>query len=244
MPLRQAWEIGRKNTLEVPGRFVVEKVLRIQDRKWKFSAKNYRKWHRTARLAKSMSQLLNVQVDLPSRKTRTESYGLSRSIIESQYSEVCASYVEQTRSYLSELKPSWEEERKRGKHTLLSDQEKEHLKKVMNGESLKEGFFDGVVKSFGVSREQALHAVSVREFVSCLDAVFCHRKHVLWQVLTTQYNFEKDSNAIYDLQQLYYLSDPNYSFVTEDRRLRKAIEKSAQAERVLSLDDLIRLVLH
>ena len=54
------------------------------------------------------------------------------------------------------------------------------------------------------------------------------------------YNYRKNEGDWLDNQQLYYLSDPNFIFVTAEQKLRRKAENSPQASRILRFEDFLR----
>jgi hypothetical protein len=108
------------------------------------------------------------------------------------------------------------------------------LDATLQGGALKVAFIQGLAKSIGIPTASDIDSSTIQGMIDRLDAAFTHRKFILRQALTTMYDFERDASAFNDLQQLFYLADPAFVFVTEDGRLRHAVMKSKQASRILS----------
>lgn len=79
------------------------------------------------------------------------------------------------------------------------------------------------------------------EFAMKIDAVISFTIWVLQESLLRKYAFENHESDIYDQFQLHYLANENYVFVTNDKKLRGRTASSAQAGRILSFDQFLRL---
>jgi hypothetical protein len=79
-----------------------------------------------------------------------------------------------------------------------------------------------------------------------LDAAF-HHDDVVWGLVNktlrkNPYNVKKDASAVLDRQQLYYLCDPTMLMLTDDFKLVHRVKGSAQQDRLLKFEDLLRRV--
>lgn len=84
-----------------------------------------------------------------------------------------------------------------------------------------------------ITEEQALR------FASGLDAVYTYTKALCNLVADGPYNFDKHRGDWIDLQQLHYLCDPDICLLTDDRGLRKRVERSSQGARVLDFREFL-----
>jgi len=75
-----------------------------------------------------------------------------------------------------------------------------------------------------------------------LDAAFRFEQR-LWAFITSpNYNFHKHRSELVDAHQLTYLCDPDLYMVTSDKKLKKAIAESPQSKRVVTYNELAKLV--
>jgi hypothetical protein len=72
-----------------------------------------------------------------------------------------------------------------------------------------------------------------------LDAVYRHDVSVRQKANNPSYNFTKNASAWLDSQQLHYLADPTYIFITNDGRLKKEAAKSTQSKRIITFQELL-----
>ena len=73
---------------------------------------------------------------------------------------------------------------------------------------------------------------SIGKLAAALNAAYCHLAQVHHESTKSNYRFENHPQDWIDNQQLMYLGDPNYTFVTLDSRLISKIAKSTQKSRV------------
>lgn len=73
---------------------------------------------------------------------------------------------------------------------------------------------------------------SIGKLAAALDAAYCHLAQVHHESTKSNYRFDNHPQDWIDNQQLMYLGDPNYTFVTLDSRLISKIAKSSQKTRV------------
>ena len=236
--LRLAWKFGGKNILHFPGRFIAKSIFGVQVG-GRFSPSNFRKWHEVAIRARDRQQLINGKVSWPSATSKRETFGLDLNIIQNHVYQGRTIHTQQISGYLSQIKPDYLQLRQSGAQTLLSPGELSHLDRVLASEELRRDFVEAVRKNIDLQANPKALSKSVAEVVSALDAVFSHKKHILRQALTTEYNFERDANAYHDMQQLFYLSDPLFLFVTEDEPLRYAIRNSSQVGQVITFGEFL-----
>ncbi|MGD0923377.1 MAG: hypothetical protein ABSA70_16680 [Terriglobia bacterium] len=79
-----------------------------------------------------------------------------------------------------------------------------------------------------------------------LDVAF-HHDDVVWGLVNktlrrNHYNVKEDASAVLDRQQLYYLCDPTMLMLTDDSKLVHRVKGSAQQDRLLKFEDLLRCV--
>jgi hypothetical protein len=75
-----------------------------------------------------------------------------------------------------------------------------------------------------------------------LDAVYQHDRSVRTKsVAHEKFNFKKHATSWLDSQQLFYLADPNFIFVTGDAKLIREVSASSQAKRTIHFQDLLKL---
>jgi hypothetical protein len=75
-----------------------------------------------------------------------------------------------------------------------------------------------------------------------LDAAYHHDKSVRAKsVASRKFNFKKHANSWLDSNQLFYLADPNFIFVTMDKKLIGEVTGSSQAKRVILFQQLLRM---
>jgi len=236
--LRLAWELGGRNVLDFPGSFARLKVCGTRGGSVRFGRKDFRQWHLIAIKARTKEDLFAGRVR-GSIASNRKTFGLIPKRIHDQMDVGRTSYVEQIARYLSEVKPNYQELRASGIKNVLSREELKRLDTTLGSEALKLAFVQGFLKSVGMADGREREAEFINSAISRLDAAFTHRKFILRQALTTDYRFEEDASAFNDLQLLFYLTDPSYVFVTEDKSLRHAVAKSLQANRIISFDQFI-----
>ena len=81
------------------------------------------------------------------------------------------------------------------------------------------------------------NAENIRKVSAALDAGYCHLAQVHHEGTKSNYRFDKHPQDWIDNQQLMYLADPDYTFVTLDRRLIAKVSKSAQSGRVREFNE-------
>jgi hypothetical protein len=75
-----------------------------------------------------------------------------------------------------------------------------------------------------------------------LEPVYRHDASVRGKSLTNRnFNFKKHASSWLDSNQLFYLADPNFIFVTADAKLIRELAGSAQAKRVILFDQLLNI---
>lgn len=74
---------------------------------------------------------------------------------------------------------------------------------------------------------------------AALEAAYCFDQYLWEQAKNHSYDFAKHDTDWIDLQQLFYMSDPETLFVTKDKNILKAAEKSSQGTRVLTFEKLL-----
>jgi len=240
-PLHIAWQLGGgrvQNYLKFPGNFARESAFRVSEPFGRFTNFDYHQWHKVAVLARSRRQLLSGGVTTTTTVTRSK--GLSRDVIKNRLDEGRQVYVDNISKYVIDLKPDYWEARDRGMRNMLTPSEQRAFDASLNGPAVIQGFFDGLRRNLSLNTTPTSKLPSPIEVASSLNAVLTFRKDVLRRTLTTEYKFENDASSYYDMQQLYYLSDPNLVFVTDDRRLRLAVEGSTQASRIMNSFELLR----
>jgi hypothetical protein len=72
-----------------------------------------------------------------------------------------------------------------------------------------------------------------------LDALYHHDVSVRQKAADPGYNFKKHASTWLDSQQLYYLADPTYVFVTNDGQLKQETAKSTQSKRIITFQELL-----
>lgn len=75
-----------------------------------------------------------------------------------------------------------------------------------------------------------------------LDAAYRFERRLWGFITSSNYNFAKRRSELVDAHQLTYLCDPDLYMVTSDERLKKAITQSPQSARVVTYDELKKLV--
>ena len=81
---------------------------------------------------------------------------------------------------------------------------------------------------------------SVQATLARFDAAYRFEACLYNLAKNPRYSFADRDTDLVDCQQLDYLSDPGMYFITHDARLRKWIEGSPQARRVLSLSEFLQ----
>lgn len=232
------WEFGGRDAQRVlmfPGSFARKNAFRVEGTMGRFTPNDFRKWLYIAIMAWDKDQLVRGEVETSSSQTRT--FGLDPAVISGQLTQGRQIYVEQLSQFATQLKPDYWELRKTGQQIELTPAELRALDTYLNGAAVRKGFVDGLRKNLGLSALADERIPPVDEIIDSLDAVFTFRCFMFRQVLTSNYRFEMDASAYYDMQQLFYLCDPDFVFVTDDRRLRHAITKSKQVDRVMGTDE-------
>jgi hypothetical protein len=80
---------------------------------------------------------------------------------------------------------------------------------------------------------------NIRKVSEGLDAGYCHLSHVHHESTKGNYRFDKHPQDWIDNEQLMYLADPDFTFVTLDRRLIAKLAKSSQKARVREFNDFV-----
>jgi len=78
---------------------------------------------------------------------------------------------------------------------------------------------------------------NIRRVAAGLDAAYCHLEQVHHEGTKSTYRFDNHPQDWIDNQQLMYLADPKYTFVTLDGRLISKLRKSTQNVRVQNFND-------
>jgi hypothetical protein len=78
---------------------------------------------------------------------------------------------------------------------------------------------------------------NIRRVTAALDAAYRHLAHVHHEGTKSNYRFDNHPQDWIDNQQLMYLADPDYTFVTLDGRLVAKLEKSTQRARVQGFNE-------
>lgn len=76
------------------------------------------------------------------------------------------------------------------------------------------------------------------QFASALDGAYEYEKALCGAVRGSNYNFEKHDGDWIDMQQLFYLADPNVWFLTEDENIRQRCRMSDKSKRILLLKEI------
>jgi hypothetical protein len=75
-----------------------------------------------------------------------------------------------------------------------------------------------------------------------LDGAYRHDVSVRAKSLASRnFNFKKRASSWLDSNQLFYLADPTFIFVTADQKLIREVSGSSQAKRVLHFNQLLRM---
>ncbi len=77
---------------------------------------------------------------------------------------------------------------------------------------------------------------------SALDAAVALNLHLCDLSAGDRYDFSRHYSDWIDLHQLFYLCDPNVSFLTNDKPLRNRVAKSDQIGRIVMLEDILGTV--
>jgi hypothetical protein len=80
-----------------------------------------------------------------------------------------------------------------------------------------------------------------RKIEEALDIAYHHDVRIRTKSKDKKFNFEKHASSWLDSNQLFYLADPNFIFVTADRKLVQEVSASSQAKRTLLFDDLLKI---
>lgn len=82
---------------------------------------------------------------------------------------------------------------------------------------------------------------NLEQIAKRLDAAYCHMASIAKAVMNTgsRYKHEEKASDWLDNQQLYYLSDPSFTFVTLERKLITKIGGSSQAGHVVRFPDFL-----
>jgi len=91
-----------------------------------------------------------------------------------------------------------------------------------------------------------VHASGTRENVQrvsrALDAAYCHLAQIDHQSTKGAYKFDSNLQDWIDNQQLMYLADPDFTFVTADRRLIAKLDKSLDRQRVWEFTEIAKTI--
>ncbi len=126
----------------------------------------------------------------------------------------------------------------RQQHRLGQKQHREWLEAVRDGKATLLPDEQWAVE-YGKMLGQNLTEEQAQRFALGLDAVYSYGKVLCDLVANGSYNFEKHKGDWIDLQQLHYLCDPDIHLLTDDRRLRKRVEKCSQGARVLDFREFL-----
>ena len=77
-----------------------------------------------------------------------------------------------------------------------------------------------------------------QKLASALDAAYEYEKHLCEIAKNGMFNFDNHGGDWIDLQQLFYLADPNVYFLTEDKDIRQRCGSSLQSNRILLLKEI------
>lgn len=85
---------------------------------------------------------------------------------------------------------------------------------------------------------------NVQKIAEMLDAVYEHQASIAKSVLNSgaRYRYADKASDWLDNQQLYYLSDPSFVFVTNEQKLLKRLAVSKQKNRVLRFHDFLSFI--
>ncbi len=81
---------------------------------------------------------------------------------------------------------------------------------------------------------------NVARISRALNAAYCHLAHIHHESTKGAYKFETKLQDWIDNQQLMYLADPAFTFVTADKKLIAKLGKSLDRDRVLEFEEFVK----
>lgn len=233
--LRLAWEFGGKHVTDFPSTFLKLKIFGIRDVPPDFGQSDLQRWHRVAMKARTKQDLFECRV--PSTVSRRKTYGLSETVIRRTLDKGRRFLNDQISRLIAEICPEYQSLRARGAKTLLTQDTLRALDSAADSDLEKAAWAERIVEFVGLDKTIAATPAIISKVTTGLDAALTHAWFIRRQALTSPYRYERDTGLIVDSQLLFYLADPSYVLVTNDRRLKSSIAGSSQSGRVLSFAD-------
>ena len=219
-PITLAYTLSRRgHVLPFPPNFLKKQIFQINN------------WERD-RVSTNLSNQLEAMLrpNFCARFLAGDVSEINCAFIEQMFEMTHRDFHENIRRLLDELNPEW---RKGGER--LTERRRQEIRNaifVENAPRIYKQLLEGWdIPVSARNEEKVKHAC---------DAHIEYQKNLTWLILSTAYNFDENArNDFHDWMQLLYLGHPPYCLVTADGKMKRRVEKSEQAARILTVGEFI-----
>jgi hypothetical protein len=218
-----AAQLSRRKVLLAPYAFVEKELFGVTTPGHERSRANVKRW-------------LGVMIS-PDFKAKFSSRALGDiklEKVENVFDFVRNGHSTHVEAFLTGIYPQWRSERAVSR-SPIPEAMREGIKRAVPREEWKSKLPEQLLEAMGIERT----AQTIETMGRGCDAYFTFTVNLLRDSLLTNYRFERNSNDFHDGLQLVYLCRPSFCLVTDDKRSISRAAKSAQASRILTIEQFV-----